>query len=422
MNTRKLFLIVLLTKVICFSAAASGQQDAEKIGNEAVELELWDYWADVPAMDRLIEAFESDHPGITILRTTMRDNDLRTTIRPALTSGSGPDVFSFTPGPGYVGVLSEAGLLMNLDPIYEARGWGGRFFPWVLEDVTHEGKKYAVGTEVTTLGVYYNRALFRSEGLNVPEQYSDFVQAAEAFRGTDIIPVMIDSKDQWPTFHFESMFYSAFAEKDRVGKILTGTGSFNQPVFAEALDRFYELISSGLTPENPNAYAYSDANTIFKSGKAAMRMTGSWMVREFVETLGDDVGFFPLPAVEGLSTAPPAGIGTVWCISEASEKKEAAVEFIDFILSPENIAIWYEEGVIPPVLIEQDIASFSQLTPLFIDVVAILQKGVVSYNLDVYLEQNVNEATLTYMQELIAGRIDGAQAVERKQAALEASR
>ena len=258
--------------------------------------------------------------------------------------------------------------------------------------------------------------------MNVPEQYSDFVQAAEAFRGTDIIPVMIDSKDQWPTFHFESMFYSAFAEKDRVGKILTGNGSFNQPVFAEALDRFYELISSGLTPENPNAYAYSDANTIFKSGKAAMRMTGSWMVREFVETLGDDVGFFPRPAVEGLSTAPPVGIGTVWCISEASEKKEAAVEFIDFILSPENIAIWYEEGVIPPVLIEQDIASFSQLTPLFIDVVAILQKGVVSYNLDVYLEQNVNEATLTYMQELIAGRIDGAQAVERKQAALEASR
>ena len=217
--------------------------------------------------------------------------------------------------------------------LYEAKNWDKRFFPWVLEDVTHDGKKYAAGTEVTTLGVYYNRALFENKGLGVPETYNDFVKAAQAFKDSGIIPVMIDSKDQWPTFHFESMFFSAFADKETVGDVLKGEGSFDQAVFAEALDSFYGLISSGLTPDNPNAYGYSDANTIFKSGKAAMRLTGSWMIREFVETLGDDVGFFPLPAIKGLTTAPPAGIGTVWCVSEGSENKEAAVEFIDFILS-----------------------------------------------------------------------------------------
>ena len=59
---------------------------------------------------------------------------------------------------------------------------------------------------------------------------------------------------------------------------------------------------------------------------------------------------------------------------------------------------------------------------MFIDVAVILQQGTVSYNLDVYLAQKVNEATLKYMQELIAGRIDGTEAAKRKQKALEESR
>ena len=117
MKTTRFLLTAALMFAVCYSLTAAGQKDSAGTEKKAVALELWDYWADVPAMDRLIEAFESSHPNIKVVRTTMRDNDLRTTIRPALTSGSGPDVFSFTPGPGYVGVLSEAGLLMDLDAV-----------------------------------------------------------------------------------------------------------------------------------------------------------------------------------------------------------------------------------------------------------------------------------------------------------------
>lgn len=403
---------------------AGGAKETEVKAEGKTVLELWDYWADVPAMERLIEAFQKERPDVQIQRTTLRDNDLRTTIRPALTSKSGPALFSYTPGPGYVGVLADAGLIEDLSGEYERRGWNTRFFPWVIEDVTYKGRKYSAGTEVTALGVYYNKALFAERNLKVPASYDQFVETARAFVGSGIVPIMIDSKDQWPTFHYESMFFSAWAEKDTVKAVLDGRAGFEQPAFADALDGLSRLISEKLTTENPNAYAYPDANAIFKSGKAAMRPTGTWMVREYVEALKESAGFFPLPARQGVRTAPPAGIGTVWCVSAhaSAAEKAAALDFIDFMLSPKNAILWYEAGVIPPIGSDKPVEDYAQLSGLFKDVVKTMQKGTVSYNLDVYLPQNVNEETLRYMQELIAGRIDGKTAVARKQKALASSR
>jgi raffinose/stachyose/melibiose transport system substrate-binding protein len=403
------------------SANSTKNSDSNSPDSEIVTLTMWDNYTDESisnAFDEMIKDFEGNNPGIKVKRTTMSVDNIRSTIKPALTSGEGPDLFNYDAGPGYLGVLASSGLALDLTGYADQYGWNERFPEWINERVTFDGKMYGIGHEVELIGVYYNKKIFKELGVDVPKTYDEFLAICEQAKQNGLVAISFDDKDQWPAFHLESVFYTAVAGKDKITKVLNQEETFNQPIFAEALDEFYALIEKGYVSSNPLAVSYDDGNKEFFSGKAAMRITGTWMVGEMVENLKEDVGFFLMPSIDpNLPLMAPGGIGGAMVASGTTKHPDETAKFLDFMYSEEVAPIWYENSKIAPIDVDVDTLEVSGL---FKDVVRMANTPAgLSYNIDVLMPQKVNTVTMNVLQELIAGKKTGTEVVEAKQKAFD---
>src|SRR3954471_461317 len=110
-------LLVLLTVAAMLVPGAGAAQ-------EQVTLRVWDQFTgpEGEAVDAVYDAFTTAHPNVTIEREVVTDQQMRQTVNTALASGTGPDVIYYAPGPGYAGVLAEAGLIQPLDDLAKEYG------------------------------------------------------------------------------------------------------------------------------------------------------------------------------------------------------------------------------------------------------------------------------------------------------------
>src|SRR5215211_6642817 len=95
---------------------------------EPVTLRVWDQFVgpESETVEAVYAAFMEANPDIIIERDVIDDQTLRDTANVALGSGTGPDVLYYAPGPGYAGVLADAGLIVPLDDMAEEYGWNER--------------------------------------------------------------------------------------------------------------------------------------------------------------------------------------------------------------------------------------------------------------------------------------------------------
>ena len=84
---------------------------------QSVTLTVWDQFTgpETTAVDKIYHNFMAAHPTIKIRREAMQTDQMRQTVKTALASGTGPDIIFYDAGPGYAGVLANAGLLRPLD-------------------------------------------------------------------------------------------------------------------------------------------------------------------------------------------------------------------------------------------------------------------------------------------------------------------
>ena len=64
--------------------------------------------------EEIIARFEEQNPNIDVQRETMPTEDVRRVIETRLRSEDPPDLFTYDTGPGFGGVLADAGLLYPL--------------------------------------------------------------------------------------------------------------------------------------------------------------------------------------------------------------------------------------------------------------------------------------------------------------------
>ena len=75
------------------------------------------------AIEIQVNRFQDQNPKYTLERESIAPDDLLTVIKTRLQSGKPPDVFNYGTGPGFAGVLEDAGLLRSLEKSYEENGW-----------------------------------------------------------------------------------------------------------------------------------------------------------------------------------------------------------------------------------------------------------------------------------------------------------
>ncbi len=352
-------------------------------------------------MQDLVARFEEKNPNITLEREAVPTEDQRTVIQTRLQSGNPPDVFSYDTGPGFGGVLADAGLLRPLEDAYKQNDWG--IYDWAKQRATYGGKVYGVPENVEEVIVFYNKDLVPE----VPQTVDELRQIADELKGQGITPFAFGDQEQWPAGHLFSIGVSNMLGREGLENILFGEGRWDTPEVVRAIELFFrDFVESEYYPEGVNAITYDDANALFYSGRAGMLPTGTWVVPTIVETVQDfEVGFFPFPSIDGSSISPPAGVGSGLFVAKNAQNSEGALKFIDYLQSEDAARFLIEKfSVIPAHPVNTEGLDVPELSKQVLDDLSRSpQAETFGYNVDVLTSENFNEVMNSGFQEVIGG-------------------
>jgi raffinose/stachyose/melibiose transport system substrate-binding protein len=409
------FVPVLLVALLLAAGIAPGRAAAQ---GESIELRIWDQFTDEEdsaAADAIYQSFTEQNPNITITREAIGTDQMRQTVNTALASGTGPDIIVYDAGPGYAGLLVDAGLVAPLDDYASQYGWADRIATQSLEATSLDGTLYGLPLTVDLIGMYYNQTLLDEQGWSVPQTVEELKtlcgQATEA--GYDP-PLAFSNNPGWQAFHQFSMTANAMIGPDAMRALLyDNQGSWDSPEMVKAIQTYFvDLKDAGCFSSDVNALTYDDGNSLFFSGLSVLDTTGSWLVNNIDPSMPDqNVGFAPFPAIDGAAGQYwVSGVGSAAYISAQSEHQAEAAQLLDYLFSPDVVTRWVQDaGFFVPVQIED--TSTLTVSPLYRSVLDVLQTGIganpqvqFGYNVDVLAPPQFNETMQNGFQAIIAGQ------------------
>jgi raffinose/stachyose/melibiose transport system substrate-binding protein len=309
---------------------------------------------DVEQVSALLAKYE-ELTGVKIVFQPTTSTQYNATLRQQLDGGIGPDLFysrTFSTG----AELSENGF--NVD-CAEIPGVKENFSAGALEAFTDkDGKIFAVPFAAVSHFVYYNKAIFAENNIEVPTTFEDFLAVCQQLKDAGIQPLSNGIAANWDILECVlcGMIPNYITTEERLA-YEKGERKLNDETFVRVLSDFAKLV-----PYLPDSFASIDndnANVVFGLGQSAMLIDGSW---SYGVLAGDDydidVGFFPIPAPEGnaagFSLHPDFGIAG----NAASAHPEEVKAFLAWLASVEGATITASvipDGFLP--MINADVAA-----------------------------------------------------------------
>ncbi len=416
--------------LLCSVGATIGGQTAGAAvrarTSQQVTLTVWDQFTgpETTAVDKLYHNFTAAHPTITIRREAVQTDQMRQTVKTALASGTGPDIIFYDAGPGYAGVLANAGLLRPLDAYAATYNWNARVIPSAREGVMINGKVYGLPLQVDLIGVYYNKTLIDKAKLTVPRTVDQLISFCGQAKAKGYIPMAFSDKPGWQAFHEFSMLSNNIVGPEAMRQLLLhNKGNWNTPQMTKAIQLFFvDMQKAGCFPPHVNALGYDDANSLFYTGKALLNPTGSWLSTNIDQNVKNyQIGMMPFPAVSGgKGSFWDTGVGSAYYISSKSQHPKEAAQFLDYLISQQAVKVWVEQtGSFPPVKFDTRAAHVS---PLFRSILNVLQSGIngktqFGYNIDVLAPAPFNTAMQNGFQAILAGSESAQQETSQLQTA-----
>ena len=310
---------------------------------------------ELAAYRQLIDAFEEAEPDITVelVETSDRD-DLIARLSTAFSGGVPPDLFLMNYR--YYGQFYVKDVLVPLRSYLDSSEVFGAddFYPQAMEAFQEDGQQICMPQNISSLVVYYNKDLFDEAGLAYPEDgwtWGDFLAKAQALTEdadgdgvTDQYGVGMDPE----IIRLAPFIWSSGGELvDDVNDPTQFT--LFTPEAITTMQNFFDLHAvHGVAPGEEELES-EDTETRFLNGSLGMVFSSRRDTPSFRTITDFDWDVAALPR-----RGQPAGIlhSDAYCLTTASEHKDAAWRFVEFALGPEGAPIVAASGRTVPSLIE----------------------------------------------------------------------
>ena len=310
----------------------------------------------------LFQKFADDytklHPNVTIEIQVLENEAFKSKLTTVMQSGEPPDIFQSWGG-GVMNEYATAGLLQDITPALDADGgaWRNTFATGALGVYSYKGKNYGVPWDMGMIGWWYNKALFAKAGIaNPPATWTELLDDVKALKAAGITPIALGEGDKWPGMHMWAYLVTRLGGQANFEGALLRTGSFTDAPFVDAGKKLQELIALQPFQSGFLGATYGDEATAMGNGKAAMELMGQWAPSvEMANStdkkgIGDNLGFFPFPMVEGGAGAITDAVGGGNGFAVGKNASPEAVDFVKFMTSAENQAALAKIGVAIPVV------------------------------------------------------------------------
>jgi raffinose/stachyose/melibiose transport system substrate-binding protein len=366
-------LCAVLIATACAPGSGSAEGDDETPGTGGgvntdpasmgeVTLTVWDQEVregQAAQIEALNAAFQEEYPNITIERVSRSFEDLQATLRLAITDDEPPDVVQANNGRADMGAFVEAGLLANLDPYRDAYGWADRYPESVLsyssyteDGVTFgEGSLWGLPQMGEVVGFFYNKTLLDQLGIEIPVTWDDLDAAFVAAKAAGQLPLQFGNLDPWPGIHLFGAIQGRYTPADQIRDLGFGRpgAEWTTEENLQAAQTLVDWVNAGYVTPDFNGISPDDAWQAFAKGEGVFMLGGTWLVADLMNTMGDDVGFTVLLGAGSDTPVGTGGTSLPFAITDATENKDAAAAYIDFITTSDAMKVITEKGNLPVI-------------------------------------------------------------------------
>lgn len=288
-----------------------------------------------------LERFEAANPDIKVdFSPTPSGLDAYQMFKAAAAAQSGPDVVGLWPGQ-YIFSLKEALLPLN---DYISEGEYNSFTKATWDVLTQDGTIYGYPiTGNTSSFFFYNKRVMDSLGLDLeadpPKTRQAFDQLLQTIKDSGITPIASD-EGAWPAL-FTSIGVNWWHQRhgyDRMYQNVAGETRFQDDEdFLDTLHYYQSLYTNGYV--NQDTLSSVSCIEDFMSGRAAMTPDGSWSVKKFRETLGDDLRVLIPPTIDEGAEHPDtmiSSLGDCVVVAGYTQQADACMKLLQFLNSKEE--------------------------------------------------------------------------------------
>lgn len=324
----------------------------------------------IKTMEKLAADYSSSHPGFKLNLVTTPDRPSYIQKYETLAAANKlPELFDTDATP-FAQKLAKQGRIMNAETLLKDLGLYDTYRPAALDyQRFDDGSLYMIPFEYGAEVFWYNKALLAKAGVSVPGSLDDFPAMCTALRKAGITPIALDGQDQWPLERY--MAYQPFrvAGESFVKQLKSGAAKFSDPAGQKAATWLSALGKAKCFEDGFSSVGYSDAQSLFTTGKAAVYNIGTWELGSLATSSLDsavrsNVDFFTLPTTPGAVTSAdefvaPSGIGMA---VNARTYDPLVRDFLKFALT-RYPAAYAASGALGPTAIAPVIPSTA--TPLY---------------------------------------------------------
>ncbi|MGZ0152855.1 extracellular solute-binding protein [Kribbella sp. WER1] len=341
------------------ATVSSVQTDPSKLGD--VTLLVWDQevrGGQAEQMKQLNDAFQAKYPNIKLKRVSRSFDDLKTTLRLALSGNEPPDVVEANNGRSDMGEFVKANQLIPLEPYAKAYGWDKRYPESVRQYSSYsadgktfgQGNLYGLPQVGEVVGIYYSKKKLAAAGLQPPTTWDEFQSSLGALKAKGEAPLVLGNLEKWPAIHVFGTVQGRSTPADQIKLLGFGRkgASWKSAENLKAAQTLTDWVGKGYFNEGFNGQDYDPAWQAFAKGKGTYLIAGTWLQADLGKAMGSDVGFM-LPPGTSADAKPIAtgGTGLPFAITAKSKHPEAAAAYLNFITSTDAMTTLAKTGNLP---------------------------------------------------------------------------
>lgn len=285
------------------------------------------------AWEAVIERFQQEHPDVTVKFNVYDHESYKKSIRNWLTSAS-PDVVYWFVG-NRMRQFVAPGLLEDVSEVYtdEVRKQLGDV---ATDLVTVDGKQYGVPYTYYQWGMYYRTDLFKAAGIATPpSNWAEFNEACAKLKASGVEPIVIGSKDLWPTAGWFDYINMRLNGLDFHMELMGGSIPYTDDRVKAVFDKWAELLQGECFVKNHASVSWQESQALLYQGKASMMLIGNFIAPNFPPEIAGDMDFFPFPEITpGIGLYEDAPMDSVHVPARAKNKEDAK-KFLAYVARPE---------------------------------------------------------------------------------------
>jgi multiple sugar transport system substrate-binding protein len=295
-------------------------------------------WSSTPTEDALltdsIAAFKAANPGVNVKWEPIAQ-DYETVLKTNLAAGTEADVFYADIG--WIDSLMKTGKLLALDDLMAKTGTKtSDFVPSLINAFSYNGKVYGIPKDFNTLGLVYNKDLFKAAGVAEPTNdwtWTDLQTAAKKLTTGSVVGLSLPAD----AARFMPFLWQAGGDLNNINNA-AGVAAVDYYTGFEAKDSLSKL---------PSELGMGWAGEAFEKGKAAMVFEGGWLPADLNNNF-KTVNYGVVQMPKG-SAAKSNLIFTVsYSISAKSKNPNAAWALANYLTGSDNQAKVLKAGFALP--------------------------------------------------------------------------